>query len=151
MRSSAIPLLAVAFLASTLLGCGGGGEGADAPDATTETPASAPADEGDFQTHTGDLTSSDRTLESGEFADVYPVDVRTGQNVTVEVNTDGTLDPYLILRAPSEQQVDNDDYNGSRTQSRIEHAAAETGEYDVIVTSYQPGETGPYTLTIRVE
>jgi hypothetical protein len=151
MRFAAIPLLAVALLALTVLGCGGGGEDADGSASNTEGTTPEPEDGGDVQTHSGNLAAGDGTLESGEFADVYPVDVRAGQNVTVEVNTDGTLDPYLILRAPSDQQVDNDDYNGSTRQSRIEHVAAETGEYDVLVTSYEPGETGPYTLTIRVE
>jgi hypothetical protein len=110
------------------------------------TPASPAAP----QTQSGALAPGDQTLQTGEFADAFPVTVTAGQSVTVEANTNGQLDPYLILRAPSGQQVENDDYNGSTQQSRVEHIAAESGQYTVLVTSYEPGQQGPYTVTINV-
>ena len=60
------------------------------------------------------------------------------------------FDPYLIVKAPSGSQVDNDDYNGDRTRSHIEHVATESGAYSVIATSFQTGETGAYDATIEV-
>lgn len=103
----------------------------------------------DIRTETGALRSGDQTLTSGEFADLYSVDVEEGQTITVEM-TSSNFDPYLILRVPGGTQVDNDDYNGDRTLSRIDHVAAADGEFDVIATSYAPGETGDYEVEISV-
>ena len=44
-------------------------------------------------------------------------------------------------------QRDNDDASG--TNSMLDEQLDETGVYRVIVTSFSPGETGAYTLTIR--
>lgn len=154
------PLILFAFVALVavavfgLTGCGGGGD-ADAPvDTTAPTtstpPAPDPPSDPSPQTHSGELAAGDQTLTTGEFADSYPVTVRAGQTVIVDATTDGELDPYVILRAPSGEQVDNDDFEGSTTHSRVEQVAAESGKYDAMVTSYTPGETGSYTATVTV-
>ena len=163
MRLSLLVPLA-AFLTFGLAGCGGD----DAtPDSTSETataqtsettaqtttgaPApSAPAGPAE-QTHTGELAAGDETLQTGEYADIYNLTVREGQTVIVDATTDGELDPYVILRAPSGSQEENDDHEGSTQHARLEHVATEAGSYSAIVTSYEPGEAGSYTarLTVR--
>ncbi len=155
MRLSSFVLLAT-VLTFGLTGCGGDDAPAEtaeappvdgtAPPVATPAPTSAPAP----QTQTGELAAGDRTLDTGELADSYPLTVQAGQTVVVDVRTDGELDPYVILRAPSGAQEENDDYESSVTHSRVEHVATESGSYDAIVTSYEPGETGSYTATLTV-
>jgi len=157
-----LPLLVslVAFLTFGLTGCGGD----DAPVDTTEAPATADmapadptpdasddaADEPTEQTHSGELADGDETLDTGEYADIYDLTVREGQTVIVDATTDGELDPYVILRTPSGEQEENDDHEGSTQHARVEHVATEAGSYTAIVTSYEPGETGSYNVTLTV-
>ncbi len=58
------------------------------------------------------------------------------------------FDPYLILVSPSGADVQNDDYQGSANRSRIEKVLDEIGEWRVLVTSYRPGESGAYEVSI---
>ena len=97
----------------------------------------------------GTLAAGDNQLSSGEYADDYTFTVEDGQMVTVTLDSD-EFDPYLILQPPTDEQIDNDDWEGSTSRSRIEVAAAEGGTWRVLVTSYEPGESGSYTLTIEV-
>jgi serine/threonine-protein kinase len=98
------------------------------------------------EVRSGTLAPGDRTLGSGEYMDIYEFSFRAGQRIHIEaVST--AFDAYLILRWPSGRQVDNDDTRG--TDAIIEETLDETGVYRVIVTSFRPGETGPYTLTVR--
>lgn len=97
--------------------------------------------------HTGHLADGDDRLDGGEFVDAYEVALQAGQHVEADL-TSSDFDPYLILRAPSGAQEDNDDHLGSTTRARIGTTAAETGTYTVAVTSYAAGETGAYRLTI---
>lgn len=127
-----LPLLALAALLGT---------GATA--ALLGTPATA-------QTRTGSLEPGDTTLRSGEYTDVYTVEARSGQTITVDLTSDD-FDPYLIVRAPSGAQEDNDDFEGSTSHSRIDMEATESGTYTITVTSYQSGETGRYRVSYGVD
>ena len=59
------------------------------------------------------------------------------------------FDPYLIVRTPSGRQIDNDDENATTRDSLVELPSAETGAYQITVTSYQAGETGAYALAFE--
>ena len=52
------------------------------------------------------------------------------------------------MRTPSGQQLDNDDLSASTRNAGVDIPVAETGTYNVIVTSYRPGETGNYELQV---
>lgn len=127
------------------------------PAADRPAPAARPkaadlaASEGDTRRHSGELADGDQTLESGEFADSYPFKAEAGQSVTVDVTTDGELDPYVILKSPSGSQEENDDWEGSTSHARVSQTAPHTGQYRAIVTSYESGESGSYDLTITIE
>jgi len=119
-------------------------------DATlTEAPTATPIrlDE----TVRGRLTPGDTRLASGEYADTYRFTARRGQRVRIDLGAD-KFDPYLILRHPDGSQEDNDDLRGDNGEtslnSRIDRVLAEDGEYLVTVTSYRPGATGEYVLTV---
>lgn len=98
--------------------------------------------------HTGTLDRGDARLGGGEFVDSYEVELVAGQPFEADL-TSSDFDPYLILRAPSGAQEDNDDYLGSTMHSRLVTTAAETGTYTVAVTSYEAGETGAYRLELE--
>src|SRR5690606_17944945 len=110
------------------------------------TPAAPAAGERREQ---GRLAAGDQTLTSGEFFDEYAVEGRRGQALTLDLHATD-FDPYLILVLPDGEQVENDDYEGDRTRSRVTTSLPADGAYRVVVTSYAPGEAGAYTLTIRV-
>lgn len=101
--------------------------------------------QGTFQGH---LQSGDATLSSGEFVRWYELEGPAGQAVTLTLESD-VFDTYLILAGPDGYQEDNDDGPGMGTNSRLEVGLPTTGLYRVGVTSYRPGETGPYVLRIE--
>jgi hypothetical protein len=100
------------------------------------------------QVHTGDLAAGDDRFPSGEYADAFTVVAGAGGRLEAELSS-SAFDAYLVVLAPSGARAENDDVDGSTTDARVVMAAAEAGAYTVYVTSYAPGETGPYRLTLR--
>jgi len=101
------------------------------------------------QTMNGELAPGDTTLQSGEFIDTFNFQGTAGERVVIDMRST-QMDPYLILVAPSGAQEDNDDVApGSDTNARIETTLAETGQYRIGATSYQPGERGQYVVTLQ--
>ena len=99
--------------------------------------------------HRGRLEKSDETLSSGEYADGYTFAGNAGQRAVVDLRS-GDFDTYVFVRGPSGEQFDNDDFEGDAGRSLLSLDLAESGEYQVTVTSYDKGETGGYTLAIDV-
>jgi len=95
----------------------------------------------------GTLAAGDRELSSGEYYDSFDMSGAGGEFVVIDLRS-REFDPYLILVAPSGEQFENDDHEGDATRSQVAMELPETGDYRVLVTSYKPGETGSYTLTI---
>jgi hypothetical protein len=108
----------------------------------------AGADVASGQTMNGELAPGDAQLRTGEFVDTYRFQGEAGQRVVVDMRSTA-FDPYLILRAPSGAQEDNDDISAGDRNSRIEMTLAESGIHVIGATSYQPGERGPYVVTLR--
>lgn len=94
----------------------------------------------------GSLSSGDTTLPNGEWADLYELQLQAGQNVAVDMQS-GDLDTYLVLRSPAGEVFGNDDWEGQRSRSRVEHLAEETGAWTVYATTYEAGQGGSYTLS----
>ncbi|MEZ4421844.1 MAG: caspase family protein [Gemmatimonadota bacterium] len=97
---------------------------------------------------TGRLEAGDETLQSGEYVDTYAVEAQAGERLVVDLRS-SELDPYLMLIPPSGETVQNDDFEGDARRSVIAQDLTVSGTYRVAVTSYQPGETGAYTLRIE--
>ncbi len=95
------------------------------------------------------LEAGDATLSSGEYKDDFTFEGRRGQEAVIDLRS-GDFDPYLIVRAPSGEQFDNDDYEGDVSRSLVALVLDETGTYEVTVTSYKKGESGGYTLQMDV-
>lgn len=99
------------------------------------------------RTVNGSLAANDGRLNSGEYRDIYTMNLTAGQSVAADL-TAGDFDPYLFIRGPENFSEDNDDYQGSSSRSRIEFSAPTTGAYRVYVTSYRSGELGDYRLSV---
>ncbi|WP_332639957.1 pre-peptidase C-terminal domain-containing protein [Brevundimonas sp.] len=99
------------------------------------------------QTVSGSLDAGDDTLDSGEYVDTFRFAGQRGQRVAVEL-TSTAFDAYTILRTPSGEQQENDDARDGGHDSRLDTVLAEDGEYEVMVTSYAPGETGSYRFSV---
>ena len=102
------------------------------------------------RTVAGRLEEGDDRLGSGEFRDRYRFAGRRGQRIRAELSA-GKFDTYLMLRRPDGSQDDNDDTlvdGRTSTDSRIDTVLAEDGDYVLVVTSYRPGETGDYRLSL---
>lgn len=100
------------------------------------------------QTVSGVLQAGDDTLPTGEFVDRIRFTGRRGQRVAVEL-TSSAFDAYTILQSPSGESADNDDGGAGGTDSRLDTVLTEDGEYTVSVTSFAPGETGSYRLSVQ--
>ena len=98
----------------------------------------------------GELATGDETIASGEFTDTYRFEGTRGQRVTFDMaSTD--FDAYLSLQFPGGGQEQNDDRAGGEgtTDSRLTVTLPEDGLYQLVATSYQPGETGGYAISMR--
>ncbi|HED66779.1 MAG TPA: hypothetical protein ENJ09_14640, partial [Planctomycetes bacterium] len=99
------------------------------------------------RTENGRLEKGDATLETGEFLDVYPLEVTEGEELHIELDS-ADFDAYLILVQLEGDPIQQDDFDGS-TNPRLDYIATGTGTVNVVVTSAKPGETGDYALTIQ--
>ncbi|MEM1053891.1 MAG: hypothetical protein AAGI52_00070 [Bacteroidota bacterium] len=98
----------------------------------------------------GELVEGDQTLESGEYVDYYGVIARKGQWIRAVLRSDD-FDPYVIVFAPSGRQTDVDDSEeGNLTMTKAIVETREVGKWSIAVTTYEPGESGCYTLTYEV-
>ncbi len=125
-----------------------GGGTAPSPTPTPSAPSPTPSGGGPERVESGNLAQGDRTLRSGEFMDSYRMTFTPRSAVSLRLES-SDFDTYLIVRSPSGNQEDNDDLHpGQGLNSGLDLPVAEPGEYEVIVTSYRPGETGAYTLRV---
>ncbi|MEQ1854819.1 MAG: caspase family protein [Longimicrobiales bacterium] len=92
----------------------------------------------------GALAASDPTLEDGEHYQVWTLQGRGGDQVTLTLQSDD-FDTVLGLHDGGTVLGENDDSDGT-TNSRLEVVLPSNGAYTVVVTSYGAGNTGSYTL-----
>lgn len=97
----------------------------------------------------GTLADGDLTLPTGEYQDVYALDVERGQTITVELSS-SEFDPYVAVVLLDGSVVQNDDWESRSDLARVDVQAPETGRYRVYATSYRVGATGSYTLKASV-
>ncbi|MEM6326056.1 MAG: PPC domain-containing protein, partial [Bacteroidota bacterium] len=95
----------------------------------------------------GRLVAGDETLGDGRYFDRYPVEVTAGDRLIVDLRS-SDFDPYLNLYPPSSEEYSNDDWNGSRSHSRIEVDVTVSGIWEIRVRGYVQSATGAYDLTI---
>lgn len=88
--------------------------------------------------------------ETGEYLDSYFFDGSANQTTSFELRSTN-FDTYLVIIAPNGQEFENDDYEGDTNRSFLSINLPVNGAYEVMVTSYESGETGSYTLEINTE
>ena len=98
----------------------------------------------------GSLQTGDDVLTSGEYADTFRFDGSGGRRAVVDLRS-ADFDPYLVVRTPSGAQFDNDDYGDDAGRAVVALELDETGEYEVVVTSFSEGESGSYSLRLVLE
>lgn len=94
------------------------------------------------------LQAGDAQLNTGEYADYFSYQGTAGEVLTID-QTSTAIDPYLFIRGPGSFAIDNDDRAQGDLNAQLAVTLPATGEYHIVATSYQPGETGAYTLTFR--
>jgi Calx-beta domain-containing protein/pre-peptidase/VCBS repeat protein len=109
------------------------------------------------QTLNGTLATTDCTMinagdRTGAFVDIYTFNGFAGQEVVVAMSS-SSFDTYLILVSPNDLQAEDDD-GGGLTDSRIPPTGTivlpANGVYTIFATSYAPGATGPYTISLTL-
>ena len=97
----------------------------------------------------GSLSLSDAVWDDGSHYDVWSLTARAaGERVVIDMESDD-LDAYLrVLRHDGTAVATNDD-GGSGSNARLEFQAPSAGDYLIIATSYEAGESGSYRLRVR--
>ena len=108
------------------------------------------ADKPSVRTERGRLAFGDDLAPGDKYADSYTVRVRPGDALIVDLQSTN-FDPYLVLISPSEEAFSNDDWQNSRSRSRIEVDRPEAGTWTVAATSFEARATGAYTLQIATD
>ena len=95
------------------------------------------------------LGTGDQRQKDGQYLDTYVFQGAAGDDVRIHLV--GAFDTVLMLFDSNGDLVaENDDYEvGTLGYSAIVEVLQSTGEYRVMVTSYEVGETGDYTLIVR--
>jgi hypothetical protein len=93
---------------------------------------------------TTDLKDKVRTTS---YCKTYTFKMIEGRSYQIDLNS--VWDNYLRLEDPKGDQVAEDDDGGGFPNARIVYRAPKTGDYTIICTSFTPGATGKYTLTVK--
>ncbi|MEM0962685.1 MAG: DUF4344 domain-containing metallopeptidase [Bacteroidota bacterium] len=103
------------------------------------------------QTVTGQLASTDATLDDGSYYDLYVYNGAPGQDIVITLSSD-RFDPYLILSrlvGGEFESVADDDDSGPGVNARVRARIGPTGTYVILANSYAQGATGLYTLSVE--
>lgn len=98
----------------------------------------------------GQLSSSDcRSGQkgSGFYTDSYRFFGAQGDRVTIDVSS-SSFDTYAYLINPAGSRAQQNDDSGGSTNSRIVHSLDRQGAWIIEVTSYRPGTSGSYTVSV---
>lgn len=101
--------------------------------------------------YVGLLSDADPTLDAGEYYREYTFSANAGERVVLDLVSED-FDGYLVLASPTRKSmIHNDDRDPDDLNPRIETVLEESGLYTVFVTTYGPGETGSFRLSIETE
>ena len=101
-----------------------------------------------IEQHNGRLDATDSTLDTGEYVDIYKVELSKGQRA-VFVLSSSQFHTYLGVKAPTGTVYESDELANDIAHSQISIVADEAGEWQIFVTSFSVGEIGSYQLSIE--
>lgn len=94
------------------------------------------------------LEASDALTSDNAYQDSYLFNGRSGEDIVIDLSA-SDFDTFLTVQMPSGELLENDDFQGSTDQSRLEFTLQESGRYRILVSSYGSGESGNYALSVR--
>jgi len=94
----------------------------------------------------GSLQNGD-PVAGGFFMDFYEFNGTVGTPITLSL-TSTQFDAYVLLMAPSGAISTNDDANAATTDAQLNGTLLESGIYTIGVSSFNPGESGNYDLSL---
>ncbi len=131
-------------LAFFLSACGIGDDAPSAPSSGT-APAAAPA------AVAASLLDQSGELHPGPAGTAgragYDVTVGARDRLTVSL-TSTAFDPVLRVQLPNGSTLTNDDFQGSRSESRLEVEVPAAGTMKVVVEGYAPEAAGPFRVAV---
>ncbi len=95
----------------------------------------------------GRLSKSDTIWPDGTFAQAWALELRRGDNVTVDLMSDD-FDAYLMAVGPGIPEPLSDDDGAGACDARVTFTAADNGMYRVIANTVLPGATGRFRLRV---
>lgn len=99
------------------------------------------------QTFSGTLGPDGDRDPQGRFQRAHEVSLRRGQRAIVTLQSTA-FDTVLRVEPPAGEAMENDDIAPNDTNSRLDFTAPIDGRYRVVVSSYAPNSTGPYTAQV---
>jgi hypothetical protein len=100
------------------------------------------------ETKTGTLTADDPRLDEGEHYHSYVFFGAAGDRIVVSLRS-SSFDSYLAMFTAASEWEEQDDDSGGGSSAKLDVTLPHTGRYVILVTSYEGGETGAYTLGVR--
>ena len=101
------------------------------------------------ETVRGRLDENSNILEvDGSYYNIHTFEGAAGEQIVIELTSD-EFDAYLILVDPQGNALAQDDDGGGGTNAKIAIPLPIAGTYQVLVNSYNVGETGEYVLSWR--
>jgi hypothetical protein len=156
MRSYRLGLLRglILVVALLLLGAcgGGGGDGSPPSPACSNFVSIDPNSTTAGVLQSGDCTMATLIPGSGDssFVDLHRVTLPSSGTLTVALDS-ASFDAFLFLVSEDLQTlISLDDDSGGPPNARIQMPIG-AGTYVVLANSFNPGETGPYTLTLTFQ
>lgn len=99
------------------------------------------------ETREGALDAPDELDEQGHHVDRYALRMQVGTTVRLSLES-SEFDTLVRVNGPDGLRIRNDDF-WDGTNSMVQFEATSPEAYEVVVTSYAPGETGAYALELR--
>jgi S1-C subfamily serine protease len=97
----------------------------------------------------GKLTDKSNVLPAdNSFFDLYSFEGKAGMQITIEMKSQ-EIDPYLILLGPNQRGIAQDDDGAGSKNARITVRLPADGTYTLVANSYEPRESGAYTLELK--
>ncbi|MBR9990344.1 MAG: Ig-like domain-containing protein [Gemmatimonadetes bacterium] len=108
--------------------------------------ANTPGSIGVGQTRSGTLGAGDCVFDTGHYADAWTLTLASAATVSIDL-TSSSFDTFLILSDANGNDIATDDDGGGGYNSRLALTLA-AGQYTLWASSFAPGETGPYQLSV---
>jgi len=87
-------------------------------------------------------------MAPNRYMKVEEVNLSAGVTYIIEMDSD-EIDSYLFLEDLKGKTLAEDDDSGGDLNAKIVFRAPSDGAYRIIATTFNPRETGNYTLTVR--